>query len=110
MRRIFILLVALIALPNLAKADAIDGDWCDNQNAHLQIKGPQITTSAGTVLQGQYRRHEFSYQVPAGEADAGKHIYMKLRGEDDMTSYVIENDAPVSPHDWTRCAVKPQTS
>jgi hypothetical protein len=110
MRGVILLLVAAITAPSVAMADSIDGDWCDSQNAHVQIKGSQVTTTAGAVLQGQYRRHEFSFQVPAGEADAGKRIYMMLRGEDDMTSYIIENDTPGAPHHWTRCAVKPQTS
>ena len=103
-------LFVLLACATPALADAIDGDWCDDTNAHIQIVGPQITTAAGVVVQGQYERHAFSYQVPAGEADTGKSVYMMLRSEDDMTSYVIENDKPGPARNWTRCAVKPKTS
>lgn len=106
----FVLSAGLLLLATPALADSIDGDWCDGEAAQIQITGPQITTPSGQTLQGQYRRHEFAYQSPAGEADAGKLIYMQLRDEDNMTSYIIENDKPTLPRNWTRCALKPKTS
>ncbi len=106
----FSVMFALLACASPAWADAIDGDWCDDTNAHVQIVGPQITTTSGAVAQGKYHRHTFAYQVPAGEVNAGKSVYMQLQNEDNMTSYVVENNTPGPAHNWTRCAVKPKTS
>jgi hypothetical protein len=75
----FSLIFGLLAYASPAWADAIDVDWYDSQNTHVQIKGPQLTTPAGIVLQGQCQRYEFAYQSPAGEPDTDKSIYMMLR-------------------------------
>lgn len=93
-----------------AHADAIDGDWCNAKQEHLTIIGPQITLPSGRSLTGQYRRHEFAYQVPAGETDAGQTTYMQLFDDNDMTSYIIKDKQPASPINWTRCPVVPKTS
>ena len=104
--------IALVLLMSVAPAhaDAIDGDWCNAKQDRLTITGPQITLPTGKSLTGQYRRHEFAYQVPVGEADAGQVIYMQLFDEYDMTSYVIKDNKPDQPVNWTRCPVTPKTS
>lgn len=101
---VFVLFVAS------ARADAIDGDWCNAKEERLTIFGPQITLPTGKSLAGQYRRHEFAYQIPPGEPDAGRVIYMQLYDDYDMTSYVIENNKPTNPVSWTRCPTQPKTS
>jgi hypothetical protein len=101
---------ALICATTPVRADSIDGDWCNARQERLTIIGPQITLPTGKSLTGQYRRHEFAYQVPAGETDAGQTIYMQLFDDYDMTSYVIQNNQPASPLNWTRCPVTPKTS
>jgi hypothetical protein len=53
-----------------ARADAIDGDWCAKDGRHFFIQGPAITTPGGKAIQGNYRRHSFSYVVPPGETNA----------------------------------------
>ena len=110
MFRIFAVSLILFGTATFAQADSIDGDWCNAKQEHLTIIGPQITLPTGKSLIGQYRRHEFAYQVPAGEADAGQAIYMQLHDEYDMTSYIVQNNQPVSPTNWTRCPVAPKTS
>ncbi len=91
-------------------ADAIDGEWCNDTIGQVRIVGSQIITPAGAAVRGRYERHAFAYQVPAGEADAGKLVYMMMQSEDDMSSYVFEGKIPGPPHPWRRCALKPKTS
>jgi hypothetical protein len=92
-------------IPSAAFADAIDGSWCNSAGAHISIEGPKISLSPKTTIEGQYARHEFLYTVPAGEDHAGDVIYMRLRGEEDMTSFTVKDGKGVDPVDWKRCAV-----
>jgi hypothetical protein len=110
MLRAATLAIALLLFASPAHADAIDGDWCNARDEHLTIIGPQITLPTGKSLIGQYRRHEFAYQAPAGETNAGQTIFMQLFDDYDMTSYILENNQPASPINWTRCPVAPKTS
>ena len=105
MRPIVLALIVLFAWVGLAYADAIDGSWCNGAGGHVSIDGPKITLSSKTTIDGQYKRHEFLYKVPAGEADAGKLIYMQLLDEEDMQSFVIEDGKPGAQENWKRCAV-----
>jgi len=73
---------AIIALsPELALADAIDGNWCSADGKHMSIEGPAIVTPAGTATHGDYSRHYFTYQVPASDPGAGQTVYMALLNE-----------------------------
>jgi hypothetical protein len=96
------LIFSLISFATPALADSIDGEWCLGSQ-HLSVKGPQITLPSGTTIQGDYRRHEFFYQVPAGEADAGSLIYLQLQGEDNMGLYHLKDSKPVDGQSWLRC-------
>jgi hypothetical protein len=100
-RSIFVFL--LFTTP--AMADAIDGDWCLAEK-HIAITGSKITLPTGTIIEGQYRRHEFLYQVPAGDADAGALIYLQLQGEDNMSLYHLKDGKPVDGQSWLRCSPK----
>jgi hypothetical protein len=102
MRRI-VLTVSLITFATPAFADAIDGDWCLGSK-QLSVKEPQITLPSGTTIQGDYRRHEFLYQVPAGDTDPGSLIYLQLQGEDYMSLYHLKDGKPVDGQSWLRCA------
>jgi hypothetical protein len=97
--------VAFLLLNTPAYADAIDGDWCSAEK-HLAIKGPQIILPSGSAIQGEYRRHEFLYQVPAADPDAGAQIYLQLQGEDYMSLYHLKDGKPVDPVAWQRCTPK----
>lgn len=93
---------AFLLFSSPALADAIDGDWC-LAGKHLAIIGPKITLPTGTVTAGEYRRHEFLYQVPVGDVDAGSLIYMQLQGEDNMSLYHLKDGKPVDGQSWLRC-------
>jgi hypothetical protein len=103
MFRIILLAATLICLCTAARADAIDGTWCSDKGGHVAIVGPKITLSGKTTFTGQYARHVFIYTVPAGEEHPGDQIYMRLQGEEDMTSYTIKDDHAVDPVAWKRC-------
>jgi hypothetical protein len=100
-RLILVFILGLVAGPALA--DAIDGDWC-GAGKHLSILGPKITLPSGAVIEGQYRRHEFSYQVPTGDVAAGSLIYMQLLDEEDMNLYHMQDGKPGEAEAWKRCA------
>ena len=83
-----------------ALADAIDGEWCaTTEIAHFSIAGPRIITPAGTQTTGDYRRHAFSYVVPAGEPGAGQTIVMRLLNEEEVRVFVED----AAPRIWRRC-------
>ena len=93
-----------LMFPTMAFADAIDGSWCNGSGGHVSIDGPKITLSPKTTIDGQYRRHEFLYTIPAGEDHAGDMIYMRLQDEDDMMSATVKDGQGVDPVAWKRCA------
>src|SRR5882724_3114953 len=76
--------VCCASLATPALADAIDGDWCANDGRHFSIHGPAITTPGGNAIQGNYRRHSFSYVVPKGETSEGEAIAMLLLNENQV--------------------------
>jgi hypothetical protein len=74
---------AVLLAPAAAQADAIDGDWCAKDGARMMsIRGPAVVTPGGHRLTGEYERHFFRYQVPAGEPKAGGTVSMVLLNED----------------------------
>ena len=97
-----ILIVIFLLLPTAAFADKIDGSWCAAA-ARIDINGPHISLGGKLAFDGQYSRHEFRYTVPAGEEHAGDQIYLRLRGEEDMTSFTIKDGNAADPIDWKRC-------
>jgi hypothetical protein len=98
-------LVALVASVTLARADAIDGDWCAAEgNQHMTISGADITTPGGKQIKGNYSRHAFDYVVPDGEAGAGEKVNIFLRSEYFAVSRQGTSDAPLK--EWRRCAVR----
>ena len=97
-----ILAFALATMP--AFGDAIDGLWCSEKGDHVSIEGPKITLAGKTSFEGTYARHEFLYTVPQGEDHAGDQIYMRLRDEEDMTSFTIKDGQHTQPVAWKRCA------
>ena len=98
---------ALTALSaQVARADAIDGNWCSAEGKRMLIEGPAITTPAGTLTQGNYSRHYFTYQVPASDPGAGKTVYMALLNENTvhLTMAADAQNAQQSPVEvWHRC-------
>ena len=95
-------LLVLLGSAGLARADAIDGDWCKEDGRHFTIKGSEITTPGGTVMAGTYSRHAFSYTTPASDIPSGVAILMTLANE--TTVRLREGTDPSAPVQiWTRC-------
>jgi hypothetical protein len=101
MKRVSIaVLTALLFTPGLVWADQIDGDWCTKQGRRLNIDGPKIRAPGGTVMKGEYDRHNFVYVVPKGEPGAG--VKITLQQLDDDTMHMQRgNDS--KPQEWNRC-------
>jgi hypothetical protein len=96
----FVMLVFACVVGSPAHADRIDGEWCHTSGS-LVIEGPKIRTPGGSKIEGTYSRHDFSYQVPTAEPDAGAQINMQLLGEETMTL-----TRPNRPSEtWKRCKV-----
>ena len=80
-----------------ARADVIDGTWCNGEGRHFTIKGPMIVTTEGT-------RHAFSYTIPAPDPSVGTQVFMVLINE--MTVRLrLGADASVPVETWKRCDV-----
>lgn len=98
------MLALVMAVP--ASADQIDGEWC-REGRHFKIEGPQIVTSGGTSVTGDYNRHGFRYVVPANEPEAGIEIVMTLQGDDllDLVRYGKDRRDSSPSEIWRRCRV-----
>ena len=93
--------LAMVAGP--AFADAIDGNWCNNDGRRFTIRGPDIVTPGGKAMQGDYNRHYFSYVAPPAEQGGGATIYMTLRGENAVQLRYGDATA-ANAETWVRCA------
>jgi hypothetical protein len=85
-----------------AFADAIDGHWCHKDGRRFSIRGPEIVTPGGKVMEGNYSRHWFSYVVPPPEPDAGETIFMTLLNEN--TVQTRRGEATSGEEIWIRCS------
>jgi hypothetical protein len=94
-------LIVLIMTGSIARADAIDGNWCRADGKRMSIHGSDITTPGGTQTRGDYSRHAFSYVVPAGEAGAGEQVAIRLLSEYLAHARQGADTAPVQV--WNRC-------
>lgn len=84
-----------------ARADAIDGDWC-NGASHLMIDGSTIVTPGRNKIEGQYNRYRFAYVVPANEPGAGGEISMvMIRGQEIV--HMRRPGQSGEPEVWRRC-------
>ena len=93
--------VALTLVAGSARADKIDGSWCDGTGRRLSIDGPAIVTPAGHAIQGDYNRHFFSYVVPGNEPDAGTTMLLRLLNEETMQRRA---GPAANVETWHRCA------
>ncbi len=101
--RIFLVAGLLVAAgAGIARADAIDGDWCSPSGArHLSINGPKMVTPAGVAIEGDYTRHTFVYVAPAKDIESGKRVDMRLMGE---TAVLFHPEGAPQAETWRRCA------
>jgi len=93
--------IVLIATGNIARADAIDGEWCRADDKRMSIRGPNIVTPGGGQIRGEYSRHAFSYVVPAGETGAGEEVSITLLSEILAHARQGKDNAPIQV--WNRC-------
>lgn len=102
----FVILLA-IALPHgPAWADAIDGNWCHADGRLMSIAGPSIVTPRGSQISGDYRRHFFTYRVPASEPAAGSVISMNQLNEQTIQvrrGADLAAAEAATPETWRRC-------
>ena len=106
-------LLALVLLQSLwarhAWADAIDGHWCYADGRLMSITGPRIVTPQGSEISGDYRRHFFTYHVPAAEPAAGTVVFMTQLNE--QTIHVrrgadLATAETAAPETWRRCSAE----
>jgi hypothetical protein len=102
MRRIALSL-PFILLASTAYADAIDGDWCNDDGSRVRIDGPKIELSSGKIVEGKYSRHAFSYVVPQGEWEAGVEVKFVLSSEELMRRMRNPDVMPEHADLWRRC-------
>ena len=88
----------------LARADVIDGDWCNAEGKQMTIRGPEIVTPGGKQTRGDYTRHSFSYVIPAGEPGAGETVSIILRNE--LLAHARQGKADAPWQEWRRCTAK----
>src|SRR5437588_8364095 len=98
-RVVIVACLALVAGVNVARADAIDGQWC-LASSHFEINGPNIRTPGGNSIVGNYDRHGFTYVVPANEEGAGVQIVMVLLNEETVQ---LTRASGTTPEIWRRC-------
>lgn len=93
-------LAGFLISANAARADAIDGNWCDTKGKTMSISGSTIVTPGGTRMDGQYSRHRFAYTVPEREIGAGTPVSMSLVTENTIR---LQAGTSGSPETWHRC-------
>jgi hypothetical protein len=94
-------LVGLALATGAARADKIDGSWCDSTGQRLSIDGPAIVTPGGHAITGDYNRHHFSYVVPADEPNGGATMQLRLLNEETMQRRAGPG---TTVETWHRCA------
>jgi hypothetical protein len=105
MRRLGLGLLAIMLLSAPARADAIDGEWCSGDGRRMTIDGPRIVSPGGIETQGNYHRHSFAYEIPAGDPQAGVQVIMQLLNEEQVRVTEIAKGVPGDPRIWRRCQV-----
>ena len=103
MQRLVSAFVFLVLSTGFAHADAIDGDWCNQDGSEIFIEGNTIQLSDGTVVTGKYSRHAFSYVAPQGGFEAGKEIFFVQRSEEEMRRVRDPQAMPEHADLWQRC-------
>ena len=94
-----LMIAALLTVSLDARADAIDGDWCNKTGKHLSINGSNIKTPEGSQITGDYDRHSFSYLPAASKKSANKKIQMQLLSDDLMRMTLPDG----ATQNWRRC-------
>jgi hypothetical protein len=99
-RCILLALLGAVALAAPARADSIDGNWCTESGLRMTIQGPSFVSPGGARMTGDYTRHGFSYDAPAGEPGAGGRVMLTLQGETLVRAQAAAGS--IEPT-WRRC-------
>ena len=105
-RRLLLALPLFASLPaGVARADAIDGDWCSADGQRMTIRGDNIVTPSGKQVAGNYSRHAFDYVIPSGDSGAGDIVSIILRSEYLALSRqgTQGGEKGDRPTEWRRC-------
>ncbi len=101
-RRLMLPLALLVSLPaGVARADAIDGDWCSADGQRMSIRGDNITVPSGKRIPGNYSRHAFDYVIPSGESGAGDKVSIILHSE--YLAFSRQGTSGDRQIEWRRC-------
>ena len=104
-----LVVVLLLAVPDPARADAVDGDWCFKDGRCLSIDGPNMITPGGQAHTGEYERHVFRSTIPGSEAGAGTYVLMVQWSEQEIRVWQGARK-PVrregEPEIWRRCQLR----
>lgn len=90
---------ALLCAAAPARADRVDGQWCDAEGRRVVIEGDGVTTPGGVKTIGENRRHVFTYDAPEGETPSGHVRFQQLN--DDLMRSTSQDSA--TPREWRRC-------
>lgn len=105
MLRFTAVVLALAGAATPALADRLDGGWCGGAGQQLHINGPEITLPSGKVMQGDYRRHSFTYVSPVGEQDAGATVHLQQLNDEQMQVLRSKDGAAPVAENWLRCDI-----
>ncbi len=101
-RRLMLPLAVLALLPaGVARADAIDGDWCSLDGQRMSIRGDDITIPSGKRILGRYSRHAFDYVIPSGDSGAGETVNIILHSE--YLAFSRQGTSGDRQTEWRRC-------
>ena len=74
-------LLLLLSPAGPARADAVDGHWCNKDGRRMHVDGPKMVIPSGKRITADYHRHGFTYVIPPGDKGAGGKVTGEQRGE-----------------------------
>lgn len=101
MKRILIILI-LVASPNIAMADAIYGCWT-NGAERLVVETSKIISPSGASPQAQIDRHTAIFTAPDGERDAGQTLIFRQLNDNEVARTIGESASGSEREIWNPC-------
>ena len=101
MKRILIILI-LVASPNIAMADAIYGCWT-NGAERLVVETSKIISPSGASPQAQIDRHTAIFTAPDGERDAGQTLIFRQLNDNEVARTIGESASGSQREIWNPC-------
>lgn len=100
-----LVIVAAIAAPNIASADAIYGCWT-NGTERLIVEYQKIVTPGGASPDAAIDRHNAQYLAPENERDAGRLLAFRQLNDSQLARTVLTESGgqPVGAREiWAPC-------